>query len=1046
MNSQKHFDAVIFDLDGVITKTALVHSAAWKLMFDNFLKSYTEKQGTDFVPFDHKADYLPFVDGKPRYKGVADFLTSRNIELPLGSPDDAPDAQTVCGLGNRKNQAFNAVLEADGVEVYPSTVKLMKELREKGYRVGVASSSKNCEGVLRAAGLLDLIETRIDGVVSVELGLKGKPEADIFTTAADRLGCSYDRSIVVEDAVSGVAAGKNGRFGLVLGVAREENITELYDNGADIVVEDLEEVSIESFNKWFTEGAEQDSWSITYHGYSPKKERSREALLTVGNGYFGVRGAMEETAANPNNYPGTYMAGMYNRLVTEIAGHDVENEDFVNLPNWLPVSFKIDGGDWFDPNKDKIISIKRRIDFKNALLEREMVVEDIKGRQTSVRSKRLACLENTLLAALMYEIKPLNYSATISLRSGIDGEVINEGVDRYKSLSSKHLEPVKQGFEDPKMFVLVKTSQSKHQIAEVARHHIFLEGKQIMPEGKNETSEGRVFTSFIQDLKQGESLRLEKTVGICSDKEHFVDDALASAFAAAKTAPGFEVMQLENGKKWAALWNEMDIKVGGDRWSQKLLRLHTYHLLVSMSPFNRQLDASITARGLHGEAYRGHIFWDELFILPLYDMHLPEVAKSMLMYRYKRLPEARKYAAEHGYQGAMFPWQSGSDGREETQVVHLNPLTGEWGDDHSSLQRHVSLAIAYNVWDYYWITRDISFLKQYGARMIFEICRFWASKSKFNENTGRYHISEVMGPDEFHEHLPGTEKGGLTDNAYTNIMVAWLFGKAEQIAGIFNNIKEVLPDFEADELQNWQNIALKLNLVINKEGIIAQFDGYFDLLELDWDAYRQKYDNVYRMDRILKSEGKSPDAYKVAKQADTLMTFYNLNKEEVDELLVKMDYKLPTDYLKRNLEYYLKRTSHGSTLSRVVHARLAAKIGDNALSWELYQDALSSDFNDIQGGTTGEGIHAGVMAGTLLIALNTFAGLNYRGEQLSLNPNLPAAWKKISFGITFKSVKYLFEIDHKQIRIKANKTAAINVLNNAVDLAADEWKVLDLKS
>ena len=1044
MNLQKHFDAVIFDLDGVITKTALVHSAAWKLMFDTFLKSHAEKQGTDFVPFDHKGDYLPFVDGKPRYKGVADFLASRTIELPFGSPDDAPDAQTVCGLGNRKNQAFNAVLEADGVEVYPSTVSLMKELREKGYRVGVASSSKNCEGVLRAAGLLDLIETRIDGVVSAEIGLKGKPEADIFTTAADRLGCSYDRSIVVEDAVSGVAAGKNGRFGLVLGVAREENITELYDNGADIVVEDLAEVSIESFNKWFASEAENDSWSITYHGYDPKKERSREALLTVGNGYFGVRGAMEETKANPNNYPGTYMAGMYNRLITDVAGRDVENEDFVNLPNWLPVSFKIEGGDWFDPNKDKIISIKRRIDFKNALLEREMVVEDGQGRQTAVSSKRLACLENTLLAALQYEIKPLNYSATISLRSGIDGDLINEGVDRYKSLASKHLEPVKQGFEDPKMFVLVKTNQSKHQIAEVARHLVFLNGKPIQPETKNESSESRVFNEFSQELKQDETLCLEKTVGICSDKDHFVDDALASAFAAAKTAPDFETMQAENSKKWAALWAEMDIKLEGDRWSQKLLRLHTYHLLVSMSPFNRQLDASITARGLHGEAYRGHIFWDELFILPLYDLHLPEVAKSMLMYRYKRLPEARKYAAEHGYEGAMFPWQSGSDGREETQVVHLNPLTGKWGDDSSSLQRHVSLAIAYNVWDYYWITRDISFLKQYGARMIFEICRFWASKSKLDERTGRYHISEVMGPDEFHEHLPGTEKGGLTDNAYTNIMVAWLFGKAEQIAGILNGIKELLPDFEANELKHWQEIASKLNLEINENGIIAQFDGYFDLMELDWEAYRQKYGNVYRMDRILKSEGKSPDTYKVAKQADTLMTFYNLNKEEVDELLAKMGYKLPADYLQRNLQYYLQRTSHGSTLSRVVHARLAATTGDHAMSWNLYQDALSSDFNDIQGGTTGEGIHAGVMAGTLLIALNTFAGLNYRGEQLSLNPNLPAAWKKISFAITFRGVKYQFEIDNKQISIKANKTAVINVLNKSVDLSADEWTLLDL--
>jgi beta-phosphoglucomutase-like phosphatase (HAD superfamily) len=193
----RSFDAVIFDLDGVITKTALVHSAAWKKMFDDFLLEHSKKSGNPFVPFSHKDDYLPYVDGKPRYKGVADFLASRGIELPFGEVEDGNDKETVCGLGNRKNDAFNEVLRRDGVEVYPSTVALMKELREKGYRVGVASSSKNCEGVLEAAGLAYLVETRVDGVVSAAMGLKGKPEADIFTTAAANLGCSAERSIVV---------------------------------------------------------------------------------------------------------------------------------------------------------------------------------------------------------------------------------------------------------------------------------------------------------------------------------------------------------------------------------------------------------------------------------------------------------------------------------------------------------------------------------------------------------------------------------------------------------------------------------------------------------------------------------------------------------------------------------------------------------------------------------------------------------------------------------------------------------------------------------
>ncbi len=1043
MTAQKYFDGVIFDLDGVITKTALVHSAAWKLMFDEFLKAHAEKTGTEFIPFEHKTDYLPHVDGKPRYKGVADFLTSRGIKLPFGDPADKPEMQTVCGLGNRKNQAFNAVLDRDGVEVYPSTVALMKNLRKAGFLVGVASSSKNCEGVLRAAGLFDLVETRIDGVVSAELGLKGKPEADIFTTAADRLGCSYDRSIVVEDAVSGVAAGKNGRFGLVLGLAREENTTELYDNGADWVVEDLEGIGIDELNQWFAYTAEADSWSITYHGYNQEKERSREALLAVGNGYFGVRGAMEETSANKINYPGTYMAGMYNRLITKVAGRDIENEDFVNLPNWLPVSFKINDEAWFDPNKATIRNITRKIDFKNAVLSREMLIEDEQGRQTAIRSKRIASIENNLLAALQYELEPINYAAKITLRSGIDGNIINAGVERYKSLSSKHLEAVKQGVENERLFVLVKTNQSNHQIAEVGRHKIFVDEKIINTKAQTQLDESKAFASYSLDLHSGQKVRLEKTVAICSDKEHFVDDALSSAFSAIKSAPDFEKLMADNSSSWAKLWEQMDIKIEGDRWSQKLLRLHLFHLLISVSTFSQQLDASITARGLHGEAYRGHIFWDELFILPLYGMHLPAVAKSMLMYRYRRLDEARKYALQHGYQGAMFPWQSGSDGREETQVVHLNPLTGVWGDDHSSLQRHVSLAIAYNVWDYYWITNDLSFLKKYGARIIFEICRFWASKAKYDEQSRRYHISNVMGPDEFHEHLPGTEKGGLTDNAYTNIMIAWLFEKAQEINSLIENPKELLPDFDEKELRNWQQIASKLNLVINKEGIIAQFDGYFNLQELDWESYRQKYGNIYRMDRILKAEGKSPDAYKLAKQADTLMTFYNLNKTEVDQLLQQMGYQLPENYLHKNLKYYLQRTSHGSTLSRVVHARLAATTGDHELSWKLYQDALTSDYNDIQGGTTGEGIHAGVMAGTVLIALNTYAGLNYRDEQLRLNPELPNAWKSIQFGLFFKGVQYRFNINRKQIQILANKNVTISVLNKVVSLTAGNWKLLE---
>ena len=401
------------------------------------------------------------------------------------------------------------------------------------------------------------------------------------------------------------------------------------------------------------------------------------------------------------------------------------------------------------------------------------------------------------------------------------------------------------------------------------------------------------------------------------------------------------------------------------------------------------------------------------------------------MYRYRRLDKAREYAREHGYKGAMFPWQSGSNGNEETQTVHLNPVSGEWGSDHSSLQRHVSLAVAYNVWEYYHITQDKAFLKQYGLEMFLEICRFWESKAQWDEKTGRYSIDGVMGPDEFHEKYPNTEKGGLKDNAYTNIMVAWLFKTAGRLLNeVGDKAKKSLSkaiDFKDEELSHWEDIRKKLRLVISKDGIIAQYDGYFDLKELDWDYYRKKYGNVYRMDRLLKAEGKSADEYKVAKQADMLMTFYNLEKEEVDALLEDMSYRLPEDYLQKNLKYYLARTSHGATLSRVVHARLAQMTGNSKLSRELFSDALSSDYNDIQGGTTGEGIHAGVMAGTIMIALNTYGGINLKNEQLQINPELPDSWERLQCQLHFKETEFHLEITDREVKVSADRDAILTV-------------------
>lgn len=241
--SRHDYDGVIFDLDGVVTRTADVHAASWKQLFDEYLEKRSRREGSRFVPFDLEGDYLRFVDGKPRYDGVKSFLESRGIQLSWGSPEDGPDQETICGLGNRKNLMFHKVLKEQGAKPFDSTVALIRRLRAQGVKTALVSSSKNAGDVLKSAGLTDLFQEQVDGRELARLGLNGKPEPDMFLEAARRLGVSPKRAVVVEDAISGVQAGSRGGFALVIGVDRAGQAKELARNGATYVVSDLAEVT-----------------------------------------------------------------------------------------------------------------------------------------------------------------------------------------------------------------------------------------------------------------------------------------------------------------------------------------------------------------------------------------------------------------------------------------------------------------------------------------------------------------------------------------------------------------------------------------------------------------------------------------------------------------------------------------------------------------------------------------------------------------------------------------------------------------------------------
>lgn len=736
-------------------------------------------------------------------------------------------------------------------------------------------------------------------------------------------------------------------------------------------------------------------WSIIYNQWVPKEQTLREALCTLGNGYIATRGAFEEAPAEDNlHYPGTYLAGGYNRLTSEVAGKQIENEDLVNWPNWLPVSFRQPDEAWFHISNVEVLDFKQELDMQHGVLRRFVHFRDSKGRESKLNTRRIVSMANPHLAALEWQLTPVNWSGEVELRAALDGRVINSGVARYRALSSQHLETLEQGQHDEEtMYLVVQTVQSKTRMAQVARTKVYLNGQAsgVLPQTKIEQG----YTEHVYKLQatEGQPLRLEKSVLLYTSRDWATSEPLQDACANSIRQGTFEESLEEHKRAWQRIWNRCDLDTACNTKVQSAVRLHIFHLLQSVSGHTVDLDVGVPARGWHGEAYRGHIFWDELFIFPFLNLHLPAITRELLMYRYRRLNEARSAAKAAGYKGAMFPWQSGSNGREESQVIHLNPQSGRWLPDNTFLQRHISSAVAYNVWHYYQATGDIDFLSYHGAEMLLDIAQFWSTIATINQETGRYEILHVVGPDEYHTEYPDSEEVGLNNNAYTNVMAVWVTQKALQLKEVIggSRYKELLTKrhISPDDLTRWEDIGKRMYVpFLEDTRIIAQFDGYDQLHEFDWARYRAKHGEAMRLDRILESEGDSVNKYKASKQADVLMLFYLFSSEELISIFQQLDYDFRPERIPENIAYYEQRTSHGSTLSKIVHAWVLAR-SDRKRSWTNFETALMSDLEDIQGGTTAEGIHLGAMAGTVDLVQRAYTGLEIRDNVLWLNPVLP---------------------------------------------------------
>ena len=794
-------------------------------------------------------------------------------------------------------------------------------------------------------------------------------------------------------------------------------------------------------------------WTLAYDSFEPQQERLREVLTSTGNGYFCTRGSAEWADVDDIHYPGTYAHSCYNQETTIMGGRPVRNEDLVNLPNWLVLKLRVGDEEPINLKNVELLSYRHEVNFHNATVKRRLRFRDRRGRETTLSSRRFVSMAVMHQAALEWTITAENWSGPVEVITALDARVMNQGVARYRELEGHHLHPVaSRARSTDTISLLAQTRQSHIYVAEVARTRVYTDAGELEVERGGYQMEDYVQQTLGFDLQQGQPARVEKLVSFYISRDRAISEPLANAEKAIGRFGIFEEAFDRHQRAWDELWDDCDLQVPHNERVQFMLRFHASHVLQSCSPHTADLDAGVPARGLNGEAYRGHIFWDELYIYPFLNFRLPKITRSLLMYRYRRLDEARAMARDTGYRGATYPWQSGSDGKEETQVVHLNPRSGLWEPDLSRNQRHVSAAIFYNIWHYFQATGDTDFLLGPGAEMMMEIARFWSSIAHFNPERGRYEIHGVMGPDEFHEKYPDSDKPGLRNNAYTNVMVAWLSDLASRLL-------ELLPerrrrslcrqiDLTDREIETWKEMSHKMYVPFLADGIISQFEGWENLEELDWEAYRRQYGNIQRLDRILRAEGKEPDRYKVSKQADTVLLFYLFRQDELKQIFERLGYTYTPQTLRKNVAYYDARTSHGSTLSFVAYAGVYAEV-DLATSWERYLVALESDVGDVQGGTTAEGIHLGVMAGTLDVLQRSYLGEVIRGGVLYFNPRATDQLRGLTLPMRFRGLLIKVTLEEDRLRVSAevdslNRSVKVGVGDQVREIRSGESYTFDL--
>ncbi|SFV26856.1 Trehalose and maltose hydrolase (possible phosphorylase) [Devosia crocina] len=756
-----------------------------------------------------------------------------------------------------------------------------------------------------------------------------------------------------------------------------------------------------------------DSPTVRLIGYDPEDERRRESLFSLGNGVLLLRSSMPWSEADGTHYPGLYFAGCYNPLQSTIDGEIEWNASLVNLPNGLRLEFRIEDADWFSLDAVELLHYEQRLDIPNAIMCRSMRFRDGAGRIATLEEERFVSMDAPNLVGQRLRLIPHNWSGTVLLKSQIDGSVINDNLEKHADYAHKHLDVLGKGTAGSGLFLEARTINSNLHIAVRTRD---LTSTPPVDVQTSETEERRVSHSFVLKAAPNEPIILDRLMAVCVGEGVEVAEEASNVLTA---ADAYEPAQQRHRLAWQKLWERMPF-AAADKAMEQAQHLTLFHLLQNYSPHSIGRDVSLPARGWQ-EVYRGQIFWDEMFSVPVLSIRYPELARELLLYRHARLDAARDNARKYGLDGALYPWRSARTGAEETPRFQKSNINGHWRKDHTEHQAHINASIAWDIFHYAWASGDEAFLYDQGLTMLIEICRMWASLAVSSPEDDRFDIRGVVGPDEFHTGYADRSEPGIDNNAHTNVMAAWTLGEVLRLLEKASEKRDGTPQVSDDEKRHWDHISRRLRLCFTPDHLLAQFEGVERLLELDPDSLGKG-----SADWELEARGEDINHYQIFKQADSAMLLYLLPIEDLQALLLHLGYEVSAEQLHRSVEYYRSRTSHGSSLSQVSYAAALSHF-DLETSYNLWRKALAPDLDPKNSQSTAEGLHLGSMAAALDVLQRHYLGLTVRADGLAIDPHLPDELSALEFSFHYQGGRYKLKWNGSKLRLSSDGTDADNL-------------------